>query len=185
MIKTKQELRECLQLEKNIYSVNLTEKLTYDNKCVLWRYIKLLRKSEYHYNNRSSIFHSLMYVYYRKKRNKLGRSIGLEIWENCFDTGLTIYHPGYLVINREVRAGKNCHLHGSNCIGNNGKSDAAPKLGDNVSLGFGAGVFGKITIADDTAIGAGAIVVKDCLETNATLVGVPAKTINRMKGFSK
>lgn len=142
MIKTKQELHECLQIEKQIYAVDQTEKLTCDNKCILWKYVKMLRKSEYHYNNRRSVFHSVMYVYYRRRRNILGRRIGCEIWENCFDKGLTIYHPGYIVVNREVRAGKNCYLHGSNCIGNNGKNIAAPKLGDNVSLGFGAGVFG-------------------------------------------
>ena len=46
MIKTKQELHECLQIEKQIYAVDQTEKLTCDNKCILWKYVKMLRKSE-------------------------------------------------------------------------------------------------------------------------------------------
>jgi len=34
-------------------------------------------------------------------------------------------------------------LHGDKCIGNDGKGIDAPKIGDNVSIGFESGVFGK------------------------------------------
>lgn len=72
-------------------------------------------------------------------------------------------------------------MHGDNCIGNNGITDDAPTIGNNVDIGFGAKIIGGIKIADDVKIGAGAIVVKDCLRKGATLVGVPAHEINDLK----
>ena len=77
---------------------------------------------------------------------------------------LTIYHAGNIVINGDVKAGKNCKLHGSNCIGNNGKEFKCPVLGDNVRLGVGAKVIGDVTIADNITIASGSVVVNSFLE---------------------
>lgn len=49
-----------------------------------------------------------------------------------------------------------------------------PVIGDNVDFGVGACAIGGITIASDTIVGAGAVVVKSSLEPGVTLVGVPA-----------
>ena len=49
-----------------------------------------------------------------------------------------------------------------------------PVLGDNIYLGPGAKVFGRITIADGCKIGANAVVNKSCVQENSVLVGVPA-----------
>ena len=43
---------------------------------------------------------------------------------------------------------------------------------------LGVAVLGGITIADNVAIGAGAVVNKDILEKNVTVAGVPAKKIS-------
>ena len=68
-------------------------------------------------------------------------------------------------------------LHGDNCIGNNGKDDGCPVIGNNVDIGVGAKIIGNVYIADDCKIGAGAIVVKSCKEKGKTLIGCPAKPI--------
>lgn len=84
-----------------------------------------------------------------------------------------------IIVNAESKVGKNCMLHGDNCIGNNGKTEGCPIIGDNVDIGTGAKILGNIQIANGVKIGAGAVVVKSCLTENATIVGIPAKEIDR------
>jgi len=182
MINTRQELTEFLKEDLKYYSsinnkYRFIDFLTKDNKSILKKYIIILRKSEYWYNKGSNICR-IIYLYYRRRKNIIGRKIGIEIWENTFDKGLCIFHPGTIVINGNARIGKNCKLHGDNCIGNDGKSEDAPVIGDNVTIGVGAKVIGNINIADEIKIGAGAIVVDSFLEKGITIVGVPAKKVN-------
>lgn len=50
-----------------------------------------------------------------------------------------------------------------------------PVLGDNVYIGPGAKIFGKIQIADGCKVGANAVVNKSFLVKKSILVGVPAQ----------
>lgn len=180
MITTKKQLYEVLHAEKNMYlpsDSRLESILTSDNKYKIYRYLVSLRKAEFHYNNRNKLFHKLFYLLCRRKKNILGRRLGLEISENSFDAEMLIYHSGNIVVNGYARIGKGCMLHGDNCIGNDGKSYDAPVLGDRVRLGVGAKVIGDVTIADDVVIAAGAVVVESCVIRGAVLAGVPAKCI--------
>ena len=90
---------------------------------------------------------------------------------------LVIYHHGSVIVNGNARVGKNCCLHGDNCIGNDGKTNGTPVLGDNVELGVGAKVIGEITIANNITIAAGAVVVDSFLEEGITIGGVPARRL--------
>ena len=107
----------------------------------------------------------------------MGRKLGIEMWENTFDSGLLIYHCGNIVINGGSRIGKNCKLHGSNCVGNNGKTLENPVIGNNVRLGVGAKVIGGVQLADDITVAAGAVVIHSCLVPGAVLAGIPAKCV--------
>ena len=181
MIKTKEELIKILKEEKKFYYTSYCNNkkyifnriITKDPLIVTYKYIKFLRKSEYYYNNNNKI----MYAFYRYKKNKLGIKLGIEIWENNFDSNLKIYHCGNIVVNRGAKIGKNCKLHGDNCIGNNGITSGCPIIGDNVDIGVGAKIIGNIKIADDVVVGAGAIVNKSFLDNGAVICGVPAKRI--------
>jgi serine O-acetyltransferase len=51
-----------------------------------------------------------------------------------------------------------------------------PTIGNNVQIGAGAKVLGKIRIGDNVRIGANAVVLKD-VPDNCTLVGVPGKIV--------
>lgn len=53
-----------------------------------------------------------------------------------------------------------------------------PRIGDNVYIGCGAKVLGPIKIGNNVKIGAGAVVIKD-VPDNATVVGVPARILNK------
>lgn len=184
MLQSRKELKEILKYEQSINFGNedvmgyLLEMVKNSNKWMTWKYIRSLRVTGYHYQkHRCSLYHSIMYIVWSRRKNSLGRKLGIELGHKTFDKGLTIYHPQGIVVNGNCKIGKNCKLHGNNCIGNDGYSDGVPVLGDNVRLGVGAKVIGEITIANNTVIAAGAVVVKDIKKEGTTVAGIPAKII--------
>ena len=110
----------------------------------------------------------------KEKKNKIGRYLGFSIPPNTFGKGLKIYHQGSIVVNPKVRVGEFCKIHGDVCIGNNGKNDVCPRIGNNVDIGMKACIIGDIIINDNTIIGANALVNKSFSEKNITIVGIPA-----------
>lgn len=184
MIITKSDLKTALLSDskyyKSDYKQYIKNIILKEHKIEIWKYIKYLRKLEYHYNN-NGIFHKIMGLYYNIKKNKLGNKLGFYINPNCFDDGLTICHHGSIIINGESKIGKNCVLHGNNCIGNNGITKKAPIIGNNVNIGIGAKILGDIYIANNVKIGANAVVIKSCYTEGATLIGIPAKELKVKK----
>ena len=178
MIKTKKELNRILKLEKNNYGIKKFWRFLsffgYSEKCIIWRYQQFLRKWEYHLNAN----HSFRSIFYKTRTNKLGRKYGIQIGPNCFDAGLTIFHLGSIVINNNVRAGKNCKLHVNTAMAaTNGTADA-PQLGDDCALGIGSILVGGIKLGNQVVVGAGAVVTKSFELDHVTLGGVPAKVIS-------
>lgn len=154
------------------------KKIVYnDHLMLIYKYIKFIRKEEYHYNNNNKLISKFLYVYYIRKKNKLGNKLGFSIGHNCFGPGLTIYHHGNIIINGFVKVGKNCKLHGDNCIGNNGFNNETPVLGDNIDIGVGAKIIGNVFLADNIIIGANAVVVNSFYEKGITIAGVPARRV--------
>ena len=82
-----------------------------------------------------------------------------------------------MVANR-ASVGKNCRLHEGVTIGATNGSNRAAQIGDNVFISSGVKIIGEITIADDVAIGANAVVVKSIEEPGTTWGGIPAKKIS-------
>jgi len=85
---------------------------------------------------------------------------------------LFIDHGMGIVIGETTVIGDNCTIYHSVTLGGTGKDTGKrhPTIGNNVIIGTGAKVLGPINIADDVKIGAGAIVLKDCLEQGCTIV---------------
>lgn len=183
MVKTKEDLKEYINADNSWYQKGslksrIIDRISSDNRMKLKRFMVLLRKSEYHFNNsEGSRYHTYLHWIYEGKKNRLGRELGIEIYPNCFGKGLSIWHAGGIVVNPAVRAGENCTLHGGNCIGNKGAVNVNPVLGDNVDIGYGASIIGGVYIADNTTIGTNAVVVKSVNEPGKTVVGVPAHEI--------
>lgn len=91
-----------------------------------------------------------------------------------FGPGFVLLHSVGVVINSDVRAGRNLVLeHGVTIGAEKGKS---PVLGDNVFVGAGAKIIGAVRIGSDVRIGANAVVLTD-LPDGATAVGIPARTV--------
>ena len=147
-----------------------------DPDYLLWKYVKVLRYTEYYYNQKRYILYYIM----QRLKNVRGYKLGITIWHNTVGEGLKIWHHGSVVVNGHARIGKNCQLHGNNCIGNKGiGKEAAPIIGNNVDIGFGAQVIGEVHITDNVVIGSNAVVTRDCLQEGAILAGVPAKIIGK------
>lgn len=181
---TKDCLKEILRADRKAYKDFMFPNWKRELICILkrepvywiykWQIVS--RKCDYYHCN-SSFFNNIFYFYYVRKRNKLGRKLGLEVMSENIGRGLLIYHYNN-VINGASIIGDNLHLHGCNVIGNAGPHNlSCPKIGNNVMLGAGAKVIGGVEIADNIKIGAGAVVTKSFLEPGITIGGVPAKKI--------
>ncbi|MBA4850522.1 2,3,4,5-tetrahydropyridine-2,6-carboxylate N-succinyltransferase [Emticicia sp. BO119] len=187
MIQDKKQLLLCLEYEKILYSKYMFQtksryflsRLKREPIRMIHIFLRLSRKADF-YNVRKqkfgNPFYKALYLYYITKKNYLGEKLGLEIETINTREGLMIYHYNN-VINGGSIIGQNCHLHGNNCIGNDGKSNKCPIIGDNVILGVGAKVIGDIYIANNIIIAAGAIVVHSFEEEGITIGGIPAKKI--------
>lgn len=185
IIRTRRELKNIIKYEKDLYFKRLNNivasKISKDNLVIIQRFLKLLRIEEYFYTKcMKNSFYLGFYILSRRKKNNYGRKLGFYIPKNVLDEGAMIYHYGDIVINEKSKIGKNCKLHGNNCIGNNGiNNDKAPIIGDNADIGYGACVIGDVKLGNNVTIGAGAIVVHSFDEDNITLVGCPAKIVKK------
>ena len=106
---------------------------------------------------------------------------GIEIHPGAkIGNRLFIDHGMGIVIGETAEVGDDCTIYHGATLGGTGKdiNKRHPTIGNNVIVGAGAKILGPIKIADNVKIGAGAIVLNECLEKNATLVGVPAKIIS-------
>lgn len=186
MSTTKNALKECILYERRLYSEYMfpnrvryiLSRIKREPARMILSFLILSRKVDYYDYARTKgcFFNKICYLYYSTMKNRLGEKLCLEIGTENTDTGLMIYHFNNVVNGGSV-IGKNCHLHGNNCIGNDGKTKDCPVIGDNVSLGRGATVIGKVTIANNIKIAAGAIVVNSFTEEGITIGGIPARKL--------
>lgn len=178
MIQSKKEYKEYLKQDlkqSGILNVKWYYKLI-DRR---FKFYKSLRYTEYYVNCKfnpfSKIFKKLLMVRHARLCDKYGWTIPI----NVFGPGLTIVHTGTIVVSGKAKIGKNCRIHVCTNIGNaiTHGQDGTPVIGDNVYIGPGAKIFGPITIGNNVAIGANAVVNKS-FPDNCTIAGVPAKKIS-------
>ncbi|KAB7530490.1 serine acetyltransferase [Flagellimonas olearia] len=145
----------------------------------IYNFQMLMRKVEY-YSTKTSVL-SKLYCYYLKFRyKKLSLKLGFSIPPHVFGPGLSIVHYGTIVINQKAQVGKNCRIHACVNIGASGGDSNAPKIGDNVYIAPGAKIYGNITIANNIAIGANAVVNRSFEEEGILIAGNPAKKIKEI-----
>lgn len=93
--------------------------------------------------------------------------------------GLMIAHPTSIIINRRCRIGANCTISQNTTLGRKSREPnlGYPTIGDRVYIGPGAVIIGAVTVANDAAIGANAVVTKDVPE-KGVVVGIPGRVIS-------
>jgi len=94
--------------------------------------------------------------------------------------GLKIWHFGNIFIHPDVKIGRTCTLRQGITIGNRHEDGPVPIIGDDVEFGAYAQVFGDVKIGNKAKIGAMSVVLSN-VQNNTTVVGIPAKVINRSK----
>ncbi len=145
----------------------------------IWVFQRLLRKIEYYKNCKKSFIWKPYYCFLWLNFHIMSILLGFTIFPNVFGPGLSIAHRGTIVVNPYSKIGANCRIHVCVNIGTDaGYTDMSPTIGDNVYIGPGAKLFGKIYIADGIAIGANSVVNKTFYESNITIAGIPAKKIS-------
>ncbi len=106
---------------------------------------------------------------------------GISISPDCqIGPGLYIGHFGQIILHPDVVMGRDCNLSQGVTLGLADIKDkwGVPTLGDRVYIAPGAKIVGPIHLASGTVVGANAVVIADT-ETDATVVGIPAKMVNR------
>lgn len=107
---------------------------------------------------------------------------GIELpCEVTVGKNFVIDHFGGIVISGYTRFGDNCRIRTGVVVGLARVDDpCAPTFGNNVDIGAGAKVLGRIHIGDNVAIGANAVVTRS-VPSNSIAVGVPAKVKTRRR----
>jgi len=105
------------------------------------------------------------------------------VFSNCiigrgaeFGPGFVLIHANGVVINGKVRGGSNILLEHQVTIGAQGRE--SPVIGNNVFMGAGAKIIGRVTVGEGARIGANAVVIDD-VPPHSTVVGIPARVVRR------
>ena len=122
---------------------------------------------------------SIIGLYYRFIVKRLSYKYGFQIpISTSIGEGFYIGHFGTIVINKDTIIGKNCNIAHLVTIGqaNRGKNKGCPTIGDNVWIGTGTVIAGKITIGDNVLIAPNSFVNFD-IPSKSLVIGNPAKII--------
>ena len=144
---------------------------------IIFRYGKWLRRR----NILIRVFlEPIYYFLFHILRSKWGIEISrsAEIGEGCY-----IAHYGCIGISGKARIGRNFSISQQALVGLSGQGEykGVPTIGDDVYIGTGAKIFGKIRIGNNVKIGANAVVYKN-IPDNAIVVLNPGYEIISFKG---
>ena len=181
IISNKQELKKIIDEDCRIYLDQPKNKLFIKrivghSDISMCKFLEYMRKEQF-YKNRRDVLSKVLYLFCMGRKHKYGMRLGIEMHGDCVGKGVTIRHYGCVVVNSFAKIGEHCTFRGDNCVGLSHDGGKAPRIGNNVDIGFGAKIIGDVDIADGCIIGANAVVTHSCLENGATLAGVPAKVI--------
>ena len=138
---------------------------------------------------KAMIYYKISHYLYIKKHMLLARLIserakhktGIEIHPGAvLSDSVFIDHGSSVVIGETAIVGENVVMFHGVTLGGTGKEKGKrhPTIGNNVFIGSGAKILGNISIGDNVKIGANAVVLKS-VESNVTVVGVPAVVVKR------
>jgi serine O-acetyltransferase len=93
-----------------------------------------------------------------------------------------IIHAGPIIVHPNTVIGDRCGIMHGVTLGTNMKDGEAPIIGNDVFIGTGASVLGKIVVGDGACIGANSLVIRD-VPPGAVVIGVPAVIDHYREGY--
>lgn len=133
------------------------------------------RFGRWRYGVRPAIVRKPLSLLYRIAYKWVQIVTGIELpCEAVVGRNFVIDHFGGIVVSGYAVFGDNCRIRNGVVVGLARTDDpCAPIIGNNVDIGAGAKVLGRIRIGNNVLIGANAVVVRD-VPDNSVAVGVPA-----------
>lgn len=116
---------------------------------------------------------------YRFMHRTIRNRYGIELhFTTKIGRRLRIAHQGAIVVHEHATIGDDCTIRQGVTIGasNHYSPDEAPVLGNNVDIGAGAVIMGKVMIGDGARIGANAVVMMN-VPAGCTAFAEPARII--------
>lgn len=176
MITTRQQLYEYLaqDMERNLVTRRGVKRWLEIHANPRLHFIHNLRYYEYWANQKRNPLTKLMTAYRYIIHKHLSYKLGFTMYKNQFGPGLYIMHYGTIVLNPEVKIGKNCNINACVNIGMGGSI-----IGDNCYISPGVKIVKPVHIGNNVVIGANAVVNKD-IPDNCMVVGIPAKIVKKL-----
>jgi serine O-acetyltransferase len=139
------------------------------------------RFGRWRYGVRPALLRRIFSLIYRVLFKFVQMVTGIELpCEVQIGRNFVIDHFGGIIISGYARFGDNCRIRNGVVVGLQRIDEpGAPVVGDNVDIGAGAKILGRITIGNNVVIGANAVVIRD-VPDNCVVVGVPG--VNRPRG---
>ena len=133
------------------------------------------RFGRWRYRIRPALLRKPVSALYRVLFKLVQIATGVELpCEAVVGDNFVIDHFGAIVISGYAKFGNNCRIRTGVVVGLARVDEpCAPQIGDNVDIGAGAKLLGRIRIGDNVRIGANAVVVQD-VPSDSIAVGVPA-----------
>lgn len=138
--------------------------------------LAVYRFGRWRYGIRPRLLRAPFSLLYRLLYKLVQMFAGIELpCEVRLGRNFVIDHFGAIVVSGYARFGDNCRIRTGVVIGLAHVEDpCAPVFGNNVDIGAGAKVLGRITIGDNVKIGANAVVVSD-VPSDSIVTGVPGR----------
>jgi serine O-acetyltransferase len=122
-------------------------------------------------------------VLYRFMHRWVRNRYGIELhYTTRIGRRFRIAHQGAIVIHEFATIGDDCTIRQGVTLGAAGRYsiDEAPVLGNNVDVGAGAVIMGRVKVGDNSRIGANAVIMMD-VPPNSTAFAQPARVIQPPK----
>lgn len=179
MIKTKEDLKLYLSEDRKQYTLPKFWRLGLLlglEKCHIWRFIRNLRLYEYAINNSNGIYGKIRLILRKIRFSHLKLKTGVMVLPNTIGYGFKILHMtgGIMISCKE--AGNYLTVSGGVVVGQIGKLENIPTIGNKVNLAVGAKVMGKIKIGDNVMVAPNSLVIRN-VPSDCTVFGVPAKKL--------
>lgn len=145
-----------------------------------FRVLLVYRFGNWRMTVRQKILRAPLSVLYRFCERHVRFKYGIELpYSVKLGDRVVFEHQHGIIIHGNCEIGDDCIIRQGVTLGNKSldKPYDAPKLGNNVNIGAGAKILGAVVIGDNVTIGANAVVVSD-VDSDTTIVGIPAKVIN-------